>query len=80
MPSSLFGQPMPQPQANNNNIVNAINQIKSAAQGNPQALFNNMMQSNPQFRAFAESVKDKTPEQAFSERGLDFNQIRGLFR
>lgn len=75
MPSSLFSRP----QNNGNNVINAINQIKNASQGNPQALFNQMMQSNPQFRAFAESMKDKTPEQAFSEYGLDFSQFRGLF-
>lgn len=70
---------MPQPNPQGNNLINAINNAKQMMQGNPQDLFNNMMQSNPQFRAFAESVKGKTPEQAFSERGLDFNQIRGLF-
>lgn len=77
-----MGQMPQMPQANGNqgnNLINAINNIKSAAQGNPQALFNNMMQSNPQFRAFAESMKGKTPEEAFREHGLDFNQIRGLF-
>lgn len=70
---------MPQPNPQGNNLINAINNAKQMMQGNPQDLFNNMMQSNPQFRAFAESMKGKTPEQAFSERGLDFNQIRGLF-
>lgn len=62
-----------------NNLINAINSLKSAAQGNPQALFNDMMQNNPQFRAFAQSMQGKTPEEAFREHGLDFNQIRGLF-
>lgn len=76
MPSSLF----PTPNNNGNNLINAINQLKSASQGNPEALFNGMMQNNPQFRAFAESMKGKTPEQAFKEKGLDFNQILGLMR
>lgn len=76
MASSLFPSQTPN---NGNNIINVINNIKSAAQGNPEALFQRMMQTNPQFRTFAESMKGKTPEQAFKEYGLDYDQIRGLF-
>lgn len=74
-----MGQMGPQGANPSNNLINAINKLKSAAQGNPQALFNDMMQNNPQFRAFAQSMQGKTPEEAFREHGLDFNQIRGLF-
>lgn len=74
MPSSLF--PVP---SSNNNLLNAVNQLKGAMQGNPQALFNSMYQKNPQFRQFADSMKGKTPEQAFSEHGLDYSQVKGMF-
>ena len=75
MASSLFPNPM-----KNNGLIDAIQKIKSAAQGNPQALFDNMMQSNPQFKQFAESMQGKTPEEAFKQYGLDFNEIKGMFR
>lgn len=60
-----------------NPALAAVNQIK--ALGNPQAAFNQMYQSNPQFRQFADSMRGKTPEQAFRENGLDYNQFRTLF-
>lgn len=78
MPSSLF--PAAQNNASNNNILDAISRVKSAMQGNPQALFNDMMQNNPKFRQFAQSVQGKTPEEAFSQYGLDFNKIKGMMK
>ena len=33
---------------------------------------------NPQFRQFADSMRNKTPEQAFQENGLDYNQYRNV--
>lgn len=41
-------------------------------------IFNKMYQSNPQFRNFADSMQGKTPEQAFQEQGLDYNQFRDI--
>ena len=41
-------------------------------------IFNKMYQSNPQFRAFADSMQGKSPEQAFQEQGLDYNQFRDI--
>ena len=41
-------------------------------------LFNRMYQGNPQFRDFANSVKGKTPEQAFREHGLDYSKYAGM--
>lgn len=75
MPSSLF------PPQNNqgNSILAAINTIKGISNGNPQALFEQMYQNNSQFRQFADTVKGKSPEQAFSEHGLDYTKIRELF-
>ena len=41
-------------------------------------LFNQMYANNPRFRQFADSMKGKTPQQAFSEAGLDFNRFQHL--
>ena len=41
-------------------------------------MFDQMYQTNPQFRDFANSMKGKSPEQAFQERGFDFNSFKGM--
>ena len=41
-------------------------------------IFNKMYQSNPQFRQLADSVRGKTPEQAFQEQGLDYSQYQNI--
>lgn len=71
MPSSIFGP---------NPAQSGIDGIRSLMRGNPQALFDSMMRSNPQFASFVQMHKGMTPEQAFAQHGLDFNQFRGLFR
>lgn len=38
---------------------------------NPDALFNNMMQSNPQFKDFVEQNKNKTPEEIIRSYGAN---------
>ena len=43
-----------------------------------QMIFNRLYQSNPQFRAFAEQMRGKDPQQAFQERGLDYSQFQGI--
>lgn len=71
MASSIFGKPQ------GNSILAAVQQLRSM--GDPQALYQSMYQTNPEFRQFADSMQGKTPQQAFQENGLDFNQVRGLF-
>lgn len=70
MPNPLFNN---QPQSN---LFGLINQLKS---GNVEQMFNQMYQSNPQFRDFANSMKGKTPEQAFQEKGFDYNSFKNMF-
>lgn len=41
-------------------------------------IFNRMYQSNPQFRQLADSVKGQTPEQAFQERGYNYDQFKNI--
>ena len=71
MASSIFGN------NGGNSLLSAVSQLK--AMGNPQRAYSQLYQSNPQFRQFADSMRGKTPEQAFRENGLDFDQFRSMF-
>ena len=62
-----------QPKAGTGSIFDFIKGIQ-----NPQQMFDNLYSTNPQFRDFANSMKGKTPEQAFRENGFDYNQFRGM--
>lgn len=62
---------------NGNSIAGLAQMLRS---GNPQQIAMNMMQSNPQFRAFMQSVQGKSPQQFCQERGLDFSQISSQIR
>ena len=57
--------------------------IPNPQQMNPMSamqdmIFNNLYQNNPQFRQFADSMRGKTPEQAFQEYGLDYSQFMNV--
>lgn len=72
--ASLLNSLFPQPQMQiNPQMKQMIQMIKSAK--NPQAAFNSMVQNNPQFKAFVESNKGKTPEQVAKEHGIDLASI-----
>lgn len=71
--SQMFNQQQGKPQ---NNLLNQLNDIRK--QGPSNVLFSQMYQNNPQFRQFADSMKGKTPDQAFRENGLDFNQFKNM--
>lgn len=64
--------------------LNNIAQLGKIAQmlkgGNPEQIAQSLMQQNPQFKAFVEANKGKTPEQVARENGIDFSQIAGLMR
>ena len=72
MASSLFGN------RGGNSILSAVQQLRSL--GDPSQLYAQMYRYDPQFRQFADSVRGKTPEQAFRENGLDYGQVRNMFR
>lgn len=72
MPNPLFQN---DPKPGSTGIFGLINQLRG---GNPKQMFDQMYQSNPQFRDFANSMKGKTPEQAFRENGFDFDQVKGM--
>lgn len=66
-----------QPKNNMSQIGSIMQMLKS---GNPQQMFQNMIQSNPQFRQFVEANKGKTPQQVAKEYGIDLNAIMGQFK
>lgn len=41
-------------------------------------IFNKLYNTNPKFRDLADRVRDKTPEQAFQEQGLDYNRFQNI--
>lgn len=71
MASSIFGK------RKGSSVFDAVSQLR--ALGNPNQAYTQLYQSNPQFRQFADSMRGKTPEQAFRENGLDFDQFRNIF-
>ena len=64
------------PKPKGNSLLDQLQQIRQA--GPSSTIFNQMYQNNPQFRQFADSVRGKTPDQAFRENGLDFNQFKNM--
>lgn len=56
------------------------NIMRMAKSKSPEQIFVALMQSNPQFSQFMQSVKGKTPEQVAKENGIDLNQIMGQFK
>lgn len=63
-------------QPNSRNLLSQINVLLSGK--NPDAVFSDLMQNNPQFRSFVEQNKDKTPEQIAKENGLNIEQIKAM--
>lgn len=56
----------------------AIPVIRDLMSQGPNQVYASMYQSNPQFRAFADSMSGKSPEQAFQEAGYNFGQIQQM--
>ena len=59
------------------NLLSRVLQIKNMLEGkNPDAVFDEMMQNNPDFRKFVESNRGKSPEQIARENGIDPTILR----
>ena len=63
-------------QPNSRNLLSQINGLLSGK--NPDAVFSDLMQNNPQFRSFVEQNKGKTPEQIAKENGLNIEQFKSM--
>lgn len=66
MPSSIFG--------NRRSDLHSL--LDAMRTGDPAALAQQMMQSNPQFRQFVEQNKGKSPDQIAREHGFDLSRFR----
>lgn len=47
---------------------------------NPEQVAMNLMNQNPQFKQFMQSVQGKTPEQFAIEHGVNLSQIMGMIK
>ena len=60
-----------------NNLLSQISQIKNMMAGkNPDTMFAELYNNNPQFKQFVDANKGKTPEQIAQENGIDPNYFR----
>jgi len=62
-----------------NSMLKNLLQLKQGIQ-NPEALFQTMLNSNPQFAQFVQQNQGKTVEQIASAYGIDLNQIQQLLK
>ena len=75
--NSLFPAVMSQPVQPQNNLVSIIQMLKS---GNPEQIAMNLMQRNPNFKAFVDANRGKSPEQVAKENGIDLNAVMGRLK
>lgn len=60
-------------------MINTINMLKAILAGqNPDILFKQMVNNNPQFRHFVEENKGKSPEQIAKEHGINPDLIKRI--
>ena len=71
MASSLFNKNQPSVNSKRNNWLGNLFQLANSIKRNgPEAIFNEMYQSNPQFKKFIDDNKGKTPEQIARENNI----------
>ncbi len=54
--------------------------LVNAVKGNPQGVFDNLMQTNPQFRKFINDNQGKSVEQIAQNYGVDLNALNNLMK
>ena len=65
--------------SNVNNALNQAMQLKQMLQGrNPNVIYQQMLNSNPQFRQFVSDNQGKSPDQIAQAYGIDPNTIKQL--
>lgn len=70
-----MGTPRP-----NNPMSSLGNIFRMLKNGNPEQIAMNLMQKNPQFKAFMNANQGKSPEQVAQQYGIDINHIMGQFK
>lgn len=66
-----------QPGSNAASIGNILRMLRS---GNPEQIAMNLMQQNPQFKAFIDANKGRSPEQVAKQYGIDLGTVMGQFK
>ena len=61
--------------AQGNHLLSAVQSLKKMGPSN--LVFNQLYNANPQFKQFADQVGNMSPEEAFRQHGLDYNQFKG---
>lgn len=60
-------------------MINTINMLKTILSGqDPDVLFNQMVNNNPQFKRFVEENEGKSPEQIAREHGINPELLKRL--
>ena len=65
---------------NANGMLARAMQAKQMLGGNPDAMFRQMMQNNPQFAQFVQENQGRTPEQIAQAYGIDVGMLNQLMR
>lgn len=73
--SNPLMQMMPGATAAPNGMASLGNIVRMLRSGNPEQIAHQLMQQNPQFRAFVQANQGKSPDQVARENGLDLGQI-----
>lgn len=64
-----------------NNMLGRLAEVKQLLGGQPvEAVYNRMLQTNPQFAAFVRQNQGKQPEQIAREYGVDPQLLQSIFK
>ena len=66
-------------QPKQNNVLSQYSQIVNMLSGkDPDEMFSKLMSDNPQFKAFVEKNKGKSPKQIAEENGIDISILNSM--
>lgn len=73
---AMTGAPMGGPAVGGSNPMASLGHIMQMLRsGNQEQIARNLMQQNPQFKAFVEANQGKSPEQVAREHGVDLSAL-----
>lgn len=73
---AMAGAPAANPGPNGQNPMASLGNIaRMLRSNNPEQVARNLMQQNPQFRAFVQANQGKSPEQVAREHGVDLSAL-----
>ena len=64
----------------NNGMASLGNIFRMLKSGNPEQIAMSLMQRNPQFKAFMDANRGKSPEQVAKQYGVDLNAMMGQLK